>query len=66
MSKKLVFGTPELAVGIGQGSRIFSKTGWLGAGINQVEMNREGGGKNRILLQGTMKILMSLQLLHYS
>ena len=30
-----------------------------------MEMNREGGEKNRILLQGTMKILMSLQLLHY-
>ena len=30
-----------------------------------MEMNREGGEKNKSLLKGTIKILMSLQLLHY-
>lgn len=41
------------------------QTGWPGPRINQVDVNREGGGKNKSLLKGTIKILMSLQLLHY-
>lgn len=51
-------------MGSGRGSKIFSKTGWLGARIIQVEMNREGRGKNKSLLKGTIKILVSLQMLH--
>ena len=65
MNKKLVFVAPQLGMGSGRGSRIFSKTGWLGARIIQVEMNREGRGKNKSLLKGTIKILVSLQMLHY-
>ena len=36
------------------------------AKIIQVEMNREGGGgKNKSRLEGTIKTLVSLQLLHF-
>lgn len=55
MNKKLVFVAPQLGMGSGKGSRIFSKTGWLGARIIQVEMNREGRGKNKSPFEGYNK-----------